>query len=137
MLEKFIESTISERGIVMYRLGIIEESIDNKNKLCDLASYFVSQRIENVPEDEYPVWHINEYHIPEQNIREVVDMLKNQIRKTWYIHAFDDKTLLVVLWGRWFEIALERDESWDDMIEYGVKVAEVEQRYLESIPLHV
>lgn len=37
----------------MYRLGIIEESIDDKNVLCDLTSYFVSQRIENVPEDEY------------------------------------------------------------------------------------
>ena len=49
----------------MYRLGIIEESIDNKNVLCSLASYFVSQRIENVPEDEYPVWHINEYQVAE------------------------------------------------------------------------
>lgn len=121
----------------MYRLGIIEESIDNKNILCDLASYFVSQRIEDVPGDEYPIWHINEYRIPEQNIWEVLDMLKDCVRKTWYIHAFSDKALLVVLWGRWFEIALERDESWDDMIAYGVKVAEVEQRYLESIPLHV
>lgn len=35
----------------MFKLGIIEESMDNKNVLCDLASCFVAQRIENVPED--------------------------------------------------------------------------------------
>lgn len=60
----------------MYRLGIIEESIDNKNVLCRLASYFVSQRIENVPEDEYPVWHINEYQVAEHKIMDIADMLK-------------------------------------------------------------
>ena len=49
----------------MYRLGIIEESIDDRNILSDLFPYFVSQRIENVPEDECPVWHINEYHVAE------------------------------------------------------------------------
>lgn len=32
----------------MYRLGIIEESIDDRNILSDLFPYFVSQRIENV-----------------------------------------------------------------------------------------
>lgn len=121
----------------MFRMGIIEESLEDKGVLKNFEEYFVSQRIENVPDDEYPIWHVNEYHIPEQNIVGVLDVLKEHIRKSWYIHAFNDKTLLVVLWGRWFEIALERDESWDGMIEYGVKVAEVEQRYLESIPLHV
>ncbi len=121
----------------MFRMGIIEESLEDKAVLKNLEECLVSQCIENVPGDEYPIWHVNEYHIPEQRIWKLLDMLKNQIRKTWYIHAFNDKTLLVVLWGRWFEIALERDESWDDMIEYGVKVAEVKQRYLESIPLHI
>ena len=81
----------------MYRLGIIEESIDNKNILCDLASYFVAQRIENVPEDEYPVWHINEYQVAEDKIMDVADILKQHIKETWYCHAFSDDKLLVVL----------------------------------------
>lgn len=121
----------------MFRMGIIEESLEDSRVLKKLEEYLVLQRVENVPGDEYPIWHINEYHIPEQNIWEVLDMFKDQVRKTWYIHAFNDKTLLVVLWERWFEIALERDESWDDMIAYGVKVAEVERRYLESVSLHI
>lgn len=121
----------------MYRLGIIEESIDDKNVLCDLVSYFVAQRIENVPEDEYPIWHINEYQVAEDKIMDVADMLKQQIKETWYCHAFSDEKLLVVLKGRWFEISLIRDETWDEMIEYGAIHANVERRYLETIPLHI
>lgn len=121
----------------MFRMGIIEESLEDGGVLKNLEEYLFSQRVENVPGDEYPIWHVNEYRVPEQRIGELLDMLKEQIRKTWYIHALNDKALLVVLWGRWFEIALERDESWDDMIAYGVKVANVERRYLESVPLHI
>lgn len=77
----------------MYRLGIIEESADDGNILSDLFPYFVSQRIENVPEDE---------------ITNVVDMLKMRIK-----------------------------ETWDEMIEYGVKEANVDRGYLETIPLHI
>ena len=52
----------------MYRLGIIEESIDDRNILSGLASCFVSQRIENALEDECPIWHINEYHVANDKI---------------------------------------------------------------------
>ena len=45
--------------------------------------------------------------------------------------------LYVVLSGKWFEIALHKDESWNEMIEYGVNHAKVERRFLESIPLHI
>lgn len=92
----------------MYRQGIIEESIDNKDILCGLTSYFVSQRIETVLEDEYSVWYINEYPIVKDKITDVVDMLKQHIK-----------------------------EVWDEMIEYGVVHANVEKRYLETIPLHI
>ena len=39
----------------MLRLGIIEESLENKDILEILKSYFISQYIENVPEDECPI----------------------------------------------------------------------------------
>jgi len=121
----------------MYRLGIIEESIDNKDILCDLTLYFVSQRIENVPGDEYPVWHINEYQVAEDKITDVVDMLKQHVKETWYCYAFSCERLFVILKGKWFEISLERDQTWDEMIEYGATHANVERRYLETIPLHI
>ena len=121
----------------MYRLGIIEESIDDRDILCILTPYFVSQRIENVPGDECPVWHINEYHVADDKIIDVAEMLKQHIKKTWYCHAFSDKKLLVVLKGKWFEISLKRDKTWDEMIEYGAVDANVERRYLETIPLHI
>ena len=121
----------------MFRLGIIEESIDDREILEKLEEYFISQRIENVSEDEYPVWHINEYQVAENEITDVVDMLKQHIKETWYCHAFNSERLLVVLKGRWFEISLKRDETWDEMREYGALHGNVERRYLETIPLHI
>lgn len=43
----------------------------------------------------------------------------------------------MVLSSKWFEIALHKAESWNEMIEYVVKYAKVERRFLESIPLHI
>lgn len=121
----------------MYRLGLIEESLDDTDLLHMLTPYFISQRIENVPEDECPVWHINEYRVADDEIKDIADMLKQHVKKTWYCHAFNDEKLFVVLKGKWFEISLKRDETWNEMIEYGVVVANVERCYLETIPLHI
>lgn len=93
--------------------------------------------MEEVPEDEYPIWHINEYHINEQRIGAILDMLKGEVKETWYIHAFNDKILHVVLAGKRFEVSLHKDETWNEMIEYGVEFAKVERHFLEKIPLHV
>ena len=79
----------------MYRLGIIEESISDRDILHILSPYFVSQRIENVPEDEYPVWHINEYHVLENEMEHIADILKQHVKETWYSHAFNDKSFKI------------------------------------------
>ena len=121
----------------MYRVGIIEESLESKEVLELIKPYFISQYIENVPEDECPVWHTNEYHVGEDKIYGLMDILKDALKETWYIHAFDEEKLYVVLRGKWFQIALYKDDSWNEMIEYGVKEAKVERRFLESIPLHI
>lgn len=121
----------------MLRLGVIEECLSNRKLLKVLEQYFVSQRIENVPEDEYPIWHINEYQVPEDKIEEVLNVLRIHIKPTWYIHAFNERRLYVVLIEKYFEIALYKDETWDEMIDYGVTVAEVERQYLENIPLYI
>lgn len=34
-------------------------------------------------------------------------------------------------------LSLNRDYSWNEMIEYGVNEAKVERRFLENVPLHV
>lgn len=121
----------------MFRLGIIEESLKHGEALKLVEPYFFSQRIENVPEDEYPIWHINEYHIPDNRIDELLDSLKEEVKLTWYIHAFSDSQLYVVLPGKFFAISLLRDDTWNEMIEYGVNVANVERYFLENVTLHI
>lgn len=64
-------------------------------------------------------------------------MLSICILPTWYIHAFSENALFVVLREKYFLISPERDKSWDEMIEYGTAEAEVEKHFLENIPLHI
>jgi len=121
----------------MFRLGIIEESLKNVRTLELVKPYFISQRIENIPEDEYPIWHTNEYRVPDDKLEELLDILKNEVKLTWYIHAFSDSQLFVVLRGKYFAISLQRDDTWDEMIEYGLKTANIDRRFLENVPLHI
>lgn len=121
----------------MFRLGIIEESLENIQVLNLVRPYFFSQRIEKVPEDKCPVWHSNEYHVPDEKIENLLKSLKNEVKLTWYIHAFSDKQLFVVLKGRYFELPVKRNETWNEMIEYGVIEGKVERHFLENVPLHV
>lgn len=121
----------------MYKLGIIEESLKERKILDMLKPYFVSQRIENVPEDEFPIWHINEYHVSADKMDEILDMLKEKIKVTWYSHAFNAEKLYVVFSGKYFTISPEKDQTWNDMMEYGASVAKVERSFLETIPLHI
>ncbi len=121
----------------MFRLGVIEESLKNKNILDELQPYFYSQRIENVPEDTVPLWHTNEYRLDEKQLMTFMDSLKDNILDTWYIHAFDEKKLYVILQGKYFCISPKKDKTWDEMIEYGVRVGKVKKYFLENIPLHV
>lgn len=121
----------------MFRLGIIEESLKHEKTLELVKPYFFSQRIENVPEDEYPTWHTNEYHVPDEKIEELLNNLREEVKPTWYVHAFNDNQLYVVLSGKCFSISLLRDDTWNEMIEYGVKEANLERHFLENVPLHV
>ena len=117
----------------MFRLGVIEESLESRDMLEILKPYFVSQKIEEVPGDEFPVWHTNEYHVPSE---EIIYALENSIKKTWYAHAFNDEKLIVVLHGKSFDVSPNRDETWDEMIAYG-KSVDVEERYIGSVPLSI
>lgn len=121
----------------MFRLGIIEESLKSEKTLNLVKPYFFSQRIENVSDDEYPTWHTNEYHVPDENIEELLNLLKDEVKPTWYVHAFSDNQLYVVLPGKFFSISSLKDDTWNEMIEYGVKVANVERHFLENIALNV
>jgi len=121
----------------MFRMGIIEESLKSEKTLHLVKPYYFSQKIENMPEDEYPTWHTNEYHVPDEKMEELLNMLKDEVKQTWYIHAFSDKQLYVVLPGKFFSVSLQRDDTWNEMIEYGIKVAKVERQFIESVPLYI
>jgi len=120
----------------MFRLGVIEESLESPGPLEVLRPFFFSQRIQEVPGDPFPVWHTNEYHVQDGKIADLLPMLERQVKKSWYIHAFNDEMLIVILPGKSFHISPHKDETWDSMIAYGESMA-VEQRYLKDIPLHV
>jgi len=121
----------------MYRLGIIEESLDNQNILNVIKKFLHSQRIAEVPEDEVSIWHINEYHVPDSELVGFLPLLEKHVKPAWYVHAFNEEKLYVVLQGRSFCISREKDDSWNEMIEYGVKSAGVERHYLENISLSI
>jgi len=118
----------------MFRLGVIQESLESLDTLALLKPFFFSQRISEVPEETPPVWHINEYHVPDDKIADLLPTLEQQVKLTWYIHAFNDEKLIVILQGKSFCISPHKDETWDEMIAYGESV-NVEKRFLEDIPL--
>jgi len=121
----------------MFRLGVIEESLEHNQVLNKLEPFLYSQRIENVPGDTEPVWHTNEYHVPDENVESILNFLSDEVKLRWYIHAFSDNQLYVVLKGKVFKLSPHKDSTWDDMIEYGVEKADVVRHFLESVPLHV
>jgi len=41
----------------MFRMGIIEESLESRDTLSILRPFFFSQRVAEVSDDEYPLWH--------------------------------------------------------------------------------
>jgi len=120
----------------MFCLGVIEESLKNIDILALLKPFFFSQRISEMPEETPPIWHINEYHVPDEKIVDLLPTLEQQVKPTWYIHAFDNEKLIVILQGKSFFISLHKDETWDEMMAYGESV-NVERRFLEDIPLAV
>ena len=120
----------------MYRLGVIEESLESLDALDVLKPFYISQRLEEVPEDPSPIWHTNEYHVPDSQLIDLLPILEQQVKTTWYIHAFNDEKLIVILRGKSFCISLHRDKTWDAMIVYG-QSSHVENRYLENIQLSV
>jgi hypothetical protein len=120
----------------MFQMGVIEESLENAGTLNILKPFYYNQKVEEVLGDEFPVWHTNEYHVPDEKINDLISVLEQQVKLTWYVHAFNDEKLVVIFRGKSFHISLHRDDTWNDMIEYGDTV-KVERRFSESIPLSV
>lgn len=67
----------------MFRLGVIEESLESLDTLNILKPFFYSQRIENVLEDTSPIWHTNEYHVPDDKIFDLLPILEQRVKPTW------------------------------------------------------
>jgi len=120
----------------MFRLGVIEESLSDRAILAELTPFFVKRRVAEVSDDAVPVWHINEYHVPESALSQLLPALESGVKPSWYAHAFNDEKLVIVLHGKSFSVSLTRDETWGEMIAYGETV-DVERKYLENIPLRV
>jgi hypothetical protein len=120
----------------MFKLGIIEESLDEKDILEEMKPFLYAQSLEQVPTDENPLWHVNEYHISDDLVNKFLPTLADKVKHNYYIHAFSDDILIVILKDIFFHISRKKDTTWDEMIEYGVSVG-VGRNYLESISLSV
>lgn len=118
----------------VYRMGIIAEILNHQEllKQC-IKKYIVNQRIEKVDGDEEEIWHIYELEIPENVFVNIIEVLKDDLKETWYIHAFDEHVLYVIMKGKYFRISKQNDESWNEMLEYGRTIAKIEDCYLTSI----
>lgn len=117
----------------MYRMGLIAESLFHKEVIDKWKENVVNTKIQEVEGDEEPVWHTYELQFPEKDILNIIEELKNEIKPTWYVHTFNEENLFVIMKDKYFQLPLERDESWNEMIEYGSKVARIDPYYLESI----
>ena len=74
---------------IKYICGIIEESLMNTSILKEIKNYLIKTRIENRGNENPPEWHVNEYHIPKIEFQKIIPELEKQMKKEWYIHAFN------------------------------------------------
>lgn len=119
-----------------YTCGIIVESIGDPNTLEAIRAWLVHERIDEMPIEEEPVWHIREYRGPANQLERTIQMLESSIKPGWYIHLFNTagQVLYVVLHGKSFRLPLQRDERWEPMIAYALTVG-VDRKWTENIPV--
>lgn len=123
---------------VLFRCGVIQESLENPRPLAKLRPYLVRTRTEAIPDENPPEWHVNEYLIPHGALVELLLWIEADIKEKWYAHAFniEENVLYVVLHGKSFRLPTIRDSSWDAMITYGKEVR-CDPKWTENIPLRV
>ena len=122
----------------IYKCGIIEESLDNKEILSRISKFLHKSRVAKMPKEEPDTWHVHEYHLPENDLQLLIPELMQHTKEGWYSHAFniDSGKLYVILKGKSFILPTVRDDSWDEMIAYGESVG-CESRWTKNIPLRV
>ena len=120
----------------MYRFAIIEESLSRTEALDSLEPFFSKQRTYSIPDDSLPIWHINEYLVPDDNLSDFLPVLKARIMPTWFASAYNDDQLIITFRGRSFRLPKEKNARWEPMLTYGESVG-VEKRYLEDLPKYV
>jgi len=89
-----------------------------------------------MPSEPEKVWNIKRYCIPKDNLINILPNLETAfVNGEWYIHFFSENSneLIVILKDKSFFISKEKDDSWNDMIEYGEKVG-CGRRWTENIP---
>ena len=123
---------------ILFRCGVIQESLASTRPLLKLKPYFVRSRKESMPNENPPEWNVNEYLIPYKDLVDVLPWIEADIKEAWYAHAFntEEDVLFVVLHGRSFRLPTIRDSRWDAMVEYG-KCVGCDPKWTENVPLSV
>jgi hypothetical protein len=107
-----------------YICGIIEESLIDQSVLNKIKKYLKKTRIEKRKNEKPSEWHVNEYHLPFSVFEKIKIELETNTKKEWYIHAFNlnINKLIVIFKNKSFEISIKKDQTWNEMIEYGKSV---------------
>ena len=66
----------------MYRMGIIAESLCHKELIDEWSDNIVNEKIQEVSDDEEPIWHTYELHSLESEIEKVIELLKYEVKET-------------------------------------------------------
>ena len=117
----------------MYRFAIVEESLSRTDILTSLEPFFSTQKSYSIPDNALPIWHINEYLVPDDKLSDFLPIVKARIMPTWFATAYNDDKLIVIFRGRSFKLPKEKNKRWDSMLIYGESVG-VEKSYLEDLP---
>jgi hypothetical protein len=102
----------------MYQGTIIEESLENKGILRNLA--VLSSRLSEDGE-----WHMYKVQVTEDQIKELSKHIKP---RKWYAHFWYKDDVIVIFKDRIFRFLYSDKATWRDAIMYGISVGIPEEQ---------
>jgi len=116
---------------------IIVESLQNTDDLKIIQQFIIKERTREMPDEKISHWNIYRYRLPRDEVMRITPLLERSLSdEEWYIHFFNEQQneMFVILKGRTFHLPKIKDESWNEMINYGESIG-VSRRWTESIPI--
>lgn len=117
----------------MFKGFVLSESLKSPTVLNRLNKTYIN--IEAHPESSSHFWHLFKIKVDNKEIGKVSKMLSGQMKKGWYAHLWNSKTVYFIFSRKVFTIPRERkwkSEEYQKCKEYALKHG-VEKRYLDFL----